>query len=77
MSNVVTSEAFRQVSFTTNFKTKKDIYHYFKYNSSGIILSNNHPIGQLLASDEDRKMTERMVSIGHLIGIEVLDHVIV
>ena len=48
-----------------------------KCNASGIILSNNHPSGQLRASDEDRKMTERIVSIGFILGIEVLDHVIV
>ena len=48
-----------------------------KCNASGIILSHNHPSGQLIASDEDRKMTERMVSIGIILGIEVLDHVIV
>jgi DNA repair protein RadC len=48
-----------------------------KCNASGIILSHNHPSGQLRASDEDRKMTERIVSIGFILGIEVLDHVIV
>ena len=48
-----------------------------KCNASSIILSHNHPSGQLRASDEDRKMTERMVSIGIILGIEVLDHVIV
>jgi DNA repair protein RadC len=48
-----------------------------KCNASGIILSHNHPSGQLIASDEDRKMTERIVSIGFILGIEVLDHVIV
>jgi DNA repair protein RadC len=48
-----------------------------KCNASGIILSHNHPSGQLIASDEDRKMTERIVSIGIILGIEVLDHVIV
>ena len=48
-----------------------------KCNASSIILSHNHPSGQLRASDEDRKMTERIVSIGCILGIEVLDHVIV
>ena len=48
-----------------------------KCNASSIILSHNHPSGQLRASDEDRKMTERIVSIGFILGIEVLDHVIV
>jgi DNA repair protein RadC len=48
-----------------------------KCNTIGIILSNNHPSGQLIASDEDRNITSRMVSSGSILGIEVLDHVIV
>ena len=48
-----------------------------KCNASGIILSHNHPSGQLRASDEHRNMTSRLVGIGHMLGIEVLDHVIV
>ena len=48
-----------------------------KCNASGIILSHNHPSGQLRASDEDRKMTSNLATIGYIMGIEVLDHVIV
>jgi DNA repair protein RadC len=48
-----------------------------KCNASGIILSHNHPSGQLKASDDDIKMTEKVASIGHILGIELLDHVIV
>lgn len=48
-----------------------------KFNVSGKILSHNHPSGQLRASDEDRKMTSNLASIGYIMGIEVLDHVIV
>ena len=48
-----------------------------KCNASGIILSHNHPSGQLIASDEDRNITSRMVSSGSILGIKVLDHVIV
>ena len=48
-----------------------------KCNASGIILSHNHPSGQLRASDEDRKTTSNLATIGYIMGIEVLDHVIV
>ena len=44
---------------------------------NGFILSHNHTSGQLRAGDEDRKMTERKISIGNIIGIKMLDHVIV
>ena len=48
-----------------------------KCNASGIILSHNHPSGQLRTSDEDRKMTSNLATIWYIMGIEVLDHVIV
>ena len=48
-----------------------------KYNVSSFMLNHKHPSGQLIASDVDRKMTERIVSIGIILGIELLNHVIV
>ncbi len=46
-------------------------------NSSAIILAHNHPSGQLVPSDEDRKTTVRMAQAGELLGIQVLEHLIV
>ena len=48
-----------------------------KCNASGIILSHNHPSGQLRASDEDKQITNKVVNIGKLLGIQLLDHIIV
>lgn len=42
-----------------------------------IIVSHNHPSGELEPSDEDLTITKRLVEAGRLLGIEVLDHVIV
>jgi DNA repair protein RadC len=47
-----------------------------KYNAYGIIISHNHPGGQLIASDEYRNITCRIISNGSILGIEVLDQVI-
>ncbi|MFA6076019.1 MAG: JAB domain-containing protein [Negativicutes bacterium] len=46
-------------------------------NAAAIILAHNHPSGQLVPSDEDRKITNRLRNAGELIGIQLLDHVIV
>ena len=46
-------------------------------NSCSIIIVHNHPSGSLEPSAEDLNLTKRMVDVGRLIGIEVLDHVIV
>lgn len=44
--------------------------------AAAIIVAHNHPSGQLVPSDEDRKITERLLQAGELLGIPVLDHVI-
>lgn len=42
-----------------------------------IIFLHNHPSGDPTPSNEDKEMTERLVTAGDLIGISVLDHVII
>ena len=42
-----------------------------KRSSSSIILAHNHPSGDLTASDEDIKLTKRMMEAGKIVGIEV------
>ena len=44
--------------------------------ASAIVLFHNHPSGDAAPSDEDLALTRRMVNAGHLMGIEVVDHVI-
>ena len=45
--------------------------------SSGIIVAHNHPSGNLLASQADIQLTQRLKEAGKLLEIQVLDHLIV
>jgi DNA repair protein RadC len=45
--------------------------------AAGIVLAHNHPSGRVEPSREDTAITERLVRVGRLVGIEVVDHVIV
>ena len=45
--------------------------------ASRIVVAHNHPSGTLAPSEEDIKITKRLVDAGDIIGIKVLDHVIV
>lgn len=45
--------------------------------AASIVLAHNHPSGDLESSPEDESVTEKLVEIGELMGIEVLDHLIV
>jgi len=42
-----------------------------------VIVSHNHPSGSLEPSDDDVRLTARLVEAGKILGIELLDHVIV
>jgi DNA repair protein RadC len=44
--------------------------------SSSILLSHNHPSGNPTPSREDILVTDRLIEVGKLIGINVLDHII-
>lgn len=46
-------------------------------NASGIILSHNHPSGQLVPSSEDKTITKRLKEALLLFDIALLDHIIV
>lgn len=45
--------------------------------AASIIVAHNHPSGNLKSSDDDVKITERLVKTGETLGIEVLDHIII
>lgn len=45
--------------------------------AASIIACHNHPSGDAEPSEEDIAITKRLVQVGELIGIAVLDHVIV
>lgn len=46
-------------------------------NSASIMFAHNHPSGNLKASEADKRVTKRLVEVGALVGIPVLDHLIV
>jgi DNA repair protein RadC len=45
--------------------------------ASSVILVHNHPSNDLEPSEEDVRITRRMVEAGKIMGIEVLDHIII
>lgn len=46
-------------------------------NAVGLVISHNHPSGQVLPSEQDKSLTKKMVKAGELLDIRVLDHIIV
>lgn len=48
-----------------------------KKNACGIILSHNHPSGNLTPSKQDGVLTQRLEEAGKILDIKLLDHLIV
>jgi len=46
-------------------------------NAASLILGHNHPSNDPSPSQEDVQVTKRIVEVGQLLGIDVLDHIIV
>ena len=47
-----------------------------KRHAAQIIIAHNHPSGETDPSEDDLKITKRLVEAGKIMGIEVLDHLI-
>ena len=45
--------------------------------AASVIFAHNHPSGDPTPSEDDIKLTKRLVEVGEILGIEVLDHIIV
>jgi DNA repair protein RadC len=48
-----------------------------KRSSASIVCAHNHPSGDPTPSPEDIQITQRLAEAGHLLGIELLDHIII
>lgn len=48
-----------------------------RYHAVSIVLLHNHPSGNPQPSPEDISLTERVRDAGHLIGIDLIDHIII
>jgi len=45
--------------------------------AAGIIFAHNHPSGNTEPSKEDISITDRLIEVGKLVGINVVDHIII
>jgi len=48
-----------------------------KHGASSIIMAHNHPGGSVHASESDWQITERLHSVGKILDISLLDHIII
>ena len=45
--------------------------------ASGVVVAHNHPSGNLIPSESDKKITAKIKEAGNLLDIQLLDHLII
>lgn len=65
-------------TLTNSLIHPREAFRYaIKESAVSVIFVHNHPSGDPSPSGEDIMITERLVNVGNLVGIKVLDHVII
>ena len=65
-------------SLTLNIVHPREVFNLaVRESAAAVIFVHNHPSGDPEPSEEDLSITRRLVEVGDLVGIAVLDHVIV
>ncbi len=59
-----------------NVHPRKVLSCALKYNSAAVILAHNHPSGTMQASENDRRLTQKLCDVLEGVGIHVVDHII-
>lgn len=77
-NEIITFETISIGSLNASIVHPREVFNRaIKKSSASIILLHNHPSGNPEPSKEDINITKRLAEAGHIIGIEVLDHIII
>lgn len=71
-------EVVSKGSLTASIVHPREVYKVaIKKSAHSIIVLHNHPSGDPTPSEEDLQITKRLKSVGEVIGIPLLDHIII
>ncbi len=77
-SKVIAKKNIFKGSLNVSVVHPREVFKWgVKLSSASIILSHNHPSGDPIPSIEDIEVTKKLVEIGEIMGIHVIDHVII
>lgn len=75
---VVRDHTVSQGSLTMSLVHPREVFvPAVKESAAAVIVLHNHPSGDPEPSAEDRALTARLASVGELLGIPLLDHVVI
>jgi DNA repair protein RadC len=65
-------------SLTSSVVEPREVFkEALRYSAASIIMAHNHPSGEPQPSRADQALTKRLVKVGKLMSIPVLDHIII
>ncbi|MGA6828862.1 RadC family protein [Nitrospira sp. NS4] len=77
-NTVIRESTVSEGSLTLSIVHPREVFAMaIRESAAGVIFLHNHPSGDPTPSAEDRRLTERLVAAGEVLGIRVLDHMIV
>ena len=77
-NQIITTETISIGSLDTSIVHPREIFkNCIKKSAAAVILAHNHPSGEAAPSDDDIRITKRIIEAGKIVGIHVLDHVVV
>ncbi len=65
-------------TLTTSLVHPREVFkEALTHSAASVILAHNHPSGDPEPSEDDLKITKKLVESGKILGIEVIDHIII
>ncbi|MCI1892500.1 MAG: DNA repair protein RadC [Schleiferilactobacillus harbinensis] len=75
---VIAEQMLFKGSLTASIAHPREVFAgALRFAAAHILVAHNHPSGDPTPSQQDLMLTERLVSVGEIVGIEVVDHLIV
>lgn len=75
---VITDKLLFQGTVNHSLVHPRDIFKYaYNFNSAFIICMHNHPSGDVNPSKDDIITTNRIIEVGNIMGVKLLDHIII
>ncbi|MBL7159289.1 DNA repair protein RadC [Candidatus Microgenomates bacterium] len=77
-NNLIKEDIVSVGSLNANIVHPREVFRdAIRASAASIILIHNHPSGDSTPSEDDLKITQRLVKSGKLLGIKVVDHIII
>jgi DNA repair protein RadC len=77
-NRILSIERISEGSLTSSLVHPREVFRpAIEFSAAGVLFVHNHPSGDPSPSEEDLRVTNRLVETGRVMGIRVLDHVII